>query len=136
MTEADRRVVDVPKATVTMTTGRCVEREPAPPEPAGQYSAAAGEATEARDIELVARRLIAEFTPALPADVVGDCLEQAVAEFTNAPVRRYVPLLVERRVRQLLRRAAARRQVATAQAQDVEAVPDSADRAAMTPSTA
>lgn len=47
-------------------------------------------------------RLLAELSPPLPADAVRRCIEQAAAEFDGAPVRAFVPLLVERRVRRQL----------------------------------
>lgn len=54
---------------------------------------------ELADIEL---RLVAELSPPFPPEAVRRCIEQAAADFDGAPVRAFVPLLVERRVRRQL----------------------------------
>jgi hypothetical protein len=48
---------------------------------------------ELRDIE---RRLLAAFSPPVPASVVHACFVNAVARFDGARIRTYVPMLVER----------------------------------------
>ena len=54
------------------------------------------------DLAEVELRLLAELCPPIPPDAVRRCVEQAAADFDAAPIRAYVPLFVERRVRRQL----------------------------------
>jgi hypothetical protein len=63
------------------------------------------DASEARELEDLRRRLLAQFSLSLSPEVVRRSLDDAVAHYAGAPVRRYVPIFVERRVRSRLRDA-------------------------------
>jgi hypothetical protein len=70
-----------PSAPVVPT----VRRRSAPPEP---------ERPEAyRDVR---ERLLARFSPSVPAEEVDRCLDECIARLASAPVRTYLPVLVER----------------------------------------
>ncbi len=61
---------------------------------------------EARQLESARRALVAEFAGTVPAEEVERRFSALVAEFRAAPVRSFVPVLVQRRTRELLRTAA------------------------------
>ena len=61
---------------------------------------------EARQLESARRALVAEFAGQVPADVIERRFSAFVVEFEGAPVRSFVPVLVQRRTRELLRTAA------------------------------
>ncbi len=61
---------------------------------------------ELRQLESARRALVAEFADSVPADEVEGRFAALVAEFEGAPVRSFVPVLVQRRTRELLRTAA------------------------------
>ncbi len=61
---------------------------------------------EARQLESARRALVAEFSGTVPAEEVEQRFTALVAEFEQAPVRSFVPVLVQRRARELLRTAA------------------------------
>ncbi len=63
-------------------------------------------ADEARQLESARRALVAEFSGTVPAEQVERRFIALVAEFEGAPVRSFVPVLVQRRTRELLRTAA------------------------------
>ena len=56
---------------------------------------------EAQAIALVVERLQARF-PQTPRDVIARAVSEAHREFDDQPIRDYVPLLVERQVRDQL----------------------------------
>ena len=58
---------------------------------------------EARELERVEQRLIAEFAPELSPRVVHDVVHDVVDGWAGAPVRQYIPLLTERYAREQLR---------------------------------
>lgn len=60
---------------------------------------------EVRQLESARRALVAEFAGSVPADEVERRFAALVAEFESAPVRSFVPVLVQRRTRELLRTA-------------------------------
>ncbi len=62
---------------------------------------------EARQLESARRALVAEFAGSVPAEAVEERFSTLVAEFESAPVRSFVPVLVQRRTRELLRSTAA-----------------------------
>lgn len=69
-----------------------VRRRSAPPEP---------ERPEAyRDVR---ERLLARFSPSVPAEEVDRCLDECIARLASAPVRTYLPVLVERAAVERLR---------------------------------
>ncbi len=61
---------------------------------------------ETRQLESARRALVAEFSGTVPAEQVEQRFAALVAEFEQAPVRSFVPVLVQRRARELLRTAA------------------------------
>ncbi len=60
---------------------------------------------EDRQLESARRALLAEFEGRVPADEVERRFAELVAEFRGAPVRSFVPVLVQRRTREQLRTA-------------------------------
>ena len=61
---------------------------------------------EQRQLQAVRTDLVREFEGRLPADEVQERFAAIVADFEGAPVRTFVPVLVQRRVRaELVRRA-------------------------------
>jgi hypothetical protein len=60
---------------------------------------------EQHELIAIERRMLAAFSPPLPPAVVSRAVAEVRAEFDSARVRKYVPLLVERRVSDLLRAA-------------------------------
>ena len=58
---------------------------------------------EERQLESARRALLAEFEGRVPADEVERRFAELVAEFRSAPVRSFVPVLVQRRTREQLR---------------------------------
>jgi hypothetical protein len=58
---------------------------------------------EAHELDGVESRMLAAFSPPLPAGDVRRAVAEVRAEFESARVRQFVPLLVERRVRDQLR---------------------------------
>ncbi len=61
---------------------------------------------ERRQLDSARKDLVAEFGERLPADEVGRRFDAMVAEFADAPVRTFVPVLARRYARQeLLARA-------------------------------
>ena len=58
---------------------------------------------EVRQLESVQRALVAEFAESVPAEEVEHRFAALVAEFESAPVRSFVPVLVQRRTREALR---------------------------------
>jgi hypothetical protein len=61
---------------------------------------------EQRQLASVQKALVAEFAGRIPAEEVGQRFTALVAEFQAAPVRSFVPVLVQRRTRELLRATA------------------------------
>ncbi len=61
---------------------------------------------ELRQLDSARRALVAEFADSVPAAKVEGRFAALVAEFEGAPVRSFVPVLVQRRARELLRTAA------------------------------
>jgi hypothetical protein len=60
---------------------------------------------EPLELDAVEARLIARFSPPLQPDEVHRCISHVAASFHDAPVRVYLPLLIERgATRQLERR--------------------------------
>lgn len=59
-------------------------------------------ADEQRHLQRVREDLQREFA-SLPADLVNERFAQLVADFDEAPVRTFVPVLVQRRARESLR---------------------------------
>jgi hypothetical protein len=55
----------------------------------------------------VARRLTARFSPQVPASVVSSTVRAVAERWQDAPVREFVPLLVERRSIEQLRKVLA-----------------------------
>ena len=53
----------------------------------------------------ITRRLTAEFRDSVPPEVVQQCVADVLARFEQAPVRSYIPVLVERIARDWLRDA-------------------------------
>lgn len=60
---------------------------------------------EVRQLDSARRALLAEFDGLVPADQVERRFAELVAEFSAAPVRSFVPVLVQRRTRADLRTA-------------------------------
>ncbi|CAN5225163.1 hypothetical protein BH24ACT10_BH24ACT10_06670 [soil metagenome] len=60
---------------------------------------------EARQLDSARRALVAEFSGTVPAEEVERRFAGLVAEFEAAPVRSFVPVLVRRQMRELLRTA-------------------------------
>lgn len=58
---------------------------------------------EQRQLDSARQALVAEFAGRVPADAVEQRFAELVAEFHAAPVRSFVPVLVQRRVRERLR---------------------------------
>ena len=58
---------------------------------------------ELRQLESARRALVAEFADSVPAHEVELRFAALVAEFESAPVRSFVPVLVQRRTREVLR---------------------------------
>ena len=50
-------------------------------------------------IELLTRRLNAEFSPPLRPEAVGHCLVESIRSFESATVRNFLPVLIERTAR-------------------------------------
>lgn len=61
---------------------------------------------EQRQLESARRALVAEFAGQVPADEVERRFTELAAEFEQAPVRGFVPVLVRRRAREVLRTSA------------------------------
>jgi hypothetical protein len=61
---------------------------------------------EARQLDSARRALVAEFAGRVPAEQVERRFSALVAEFETAPVRSFVPVLVQRRTREHLRASA------------------------------
>lgn len=61
---------------------------------------------ETRQLDSARRALVAEFAGQIPAEQVEQRFADLVREFQAAPVRSFVPVLVQRRARQHLRSAA------------------------------
>ena len=59
---------------------------------------------ERRQIESLHAELLREYGQALGEQAVSERFHAIVADFDSAPVRAFVPLLAQRRVRQELRR--------------------------------
>ena len=59
---------------------------------------------EVRQLEAARRALVAELAGRVPQDVVEARFAALVAQFAGAPVRSFVPVLVQQRARQELRR--------------------------------
>jgi len=74
--------------------------------PRGPRPAPGDPDAEAAEIERVTSRLVAELGGRVGPARVRREVDAAVGELRHATVRRYVPLLVERRVRRSLRDAA------------------------------
>ena len=73
-----------------------------PVEPRGESDAGGPDDGDRADIT---RRLTAEFRNSVPPEVVQRCVADVVARFDQAPVRAYIPVLVERIARDWLRDA-------------------------------
>ena len=58
---------------------------------------------EAQELAGIEQRMLAAFSPPLPSGDVCRAVAEAVAEFGSARFRQYVPVLVERTVRERLR---------------------------------
>lgn len=58
---------------------------------------------ERRQIQSLRAQVLREYGEQLGAQGVGERFDAIVADFQNAPVRAFVPLLAQRRVRQELR---------------------------------
>ena len=58
---------------------------------------------EVRQLETARRALVAEFDGRVPAEEVDRRFSDLVAQFAGAPVRSFVPVLVQQRARQALR---------------------------------
>jgi len=58
---------------------------------------------EQRQLASVQKALVAEFAGRIPAETVEQRFSALVVEFQAAPVRSFVPVLVQRRTRELLR---------------------------------
>ena len=58
---------------------------------------------ELRQLESARRALVAEFADSVPAQEVERRFAVLVTEFESAPVRSFVPVLVQRRTREALR---------------------------------
>ena len=58
---------------------------------------------EARELERVEQRLMAEFTPELPPYIVSHVLHGVIDSWAGARVRQFIPLLTERYAREQLR---------------------------------
>lgn len=52
---------------------------------------------EQRQLESARRDLVTEFQDRLPSDLVSSRFDEIVAEFDEAPVRTFVPVLARRR---------------------------------------
>jgi hypothetical protein len=61
---------------------------------------------EQRQLESARRALVTEFAGRVPEDEVEQRFTELVTEFEGAPVRSFVPVLVRRRARELLRTSA------------------------------
>jgi hypothetical protein len=61
---------------------------------------------EHRQLETLHAQLLAEYGPVLGEAAVSDRFAATVADFDDAPIRTFVPLLTDRFVRQELRLAA------------------------------
>jgi hypothetical protein len=59
---------------------------------------------EHAELDRVRRRLIARYSPSIPADVVARCVDEVVASFERARVRTFIAVLVERTSVERLRR--------------------------------
>lgn len=58
---------------------------------------------EQRQLESARRELLKEFSGTVPAEQVEQGFDELVAEFRGAPIQSFVPVLVQRRVRERLR---------------------------------
>ena len=58
---------------------------------------------ETRQLDSARRALVKEFAGRVPAEEVEQRFSALVAEFETAPVRSFVPVLVQRRTREHLR---------------------------------
>ena len=61
------------------------------------------EEDEQRQLESARKALMAEFAGRVPEEEVDQRFTELVGEFAGAPVRSFVPVLVRRRARELLR---------------------------------
>lgn len=67
-----------------------------------QESIAVPQDDEQRQLEHTKRDLVVEFGDRLPSAEVGARFDAIVAEYAEAPVRTFIPVLARRRVRQEL----------------------------------
>ena len=73
------------------------------PADSGVTTTAPVESRELSEIVDIERRLITEFGPTVPAHMIVAAIADAFAGFEGAPIRTFIPLLVERKARDQLR---------------------------------